>query len=72
MYAIRSYYAGRGFWILDDLGALQDLSSGKKSIEIIKPKDTYRLFGGSRDKFTPGLGQNPKQGVTFDYSYNFV
>jgi hypothetical protein len=39
----------------------------KKAVQIMKPKDTYRLFGGSRDKFTPGLGQNPKQGVTFDY-----
>ncbi len=59
--------AGRGFWILDDLGAIQNLSSSKKSVQIFKPKDTYRLFGGSIDKFTPGLGQNPKQGVTFDY-----
>lgn len=59
--------AGRGFWILDDLGALQNLTANKKAIQIMKPKDTYRLFGGSRDKFTPGLGQNPKQGVTFDY-----
>lgn len=59
--------AGRGFWILDDLGALQNLTSSKKSVQIFNPKDTYRLFGGSIDKFTPGLGQNPKQGVTFDY-----
>ena len=59
--------AGRGFWILDDLGTLQNLNTNKKAVQIIKPKDTYRLFGGSRDKFTPGLGQNPKQGVTFDY-----
>jgi hypothetical protein len=59
--------AGRGFWILDDLGALQNMTTTKKSVQIFKPKDTYRLFGGSMDKFTPGLGQNPKQGVTFDY-----
>lgn len=25
------------------------------------------LFGGSSDKPVPGLGQNPKEGVTFDY-----
>lgn len=59
--------AGRGFWIFDDLGAIQNLNTNKKSVQIFKPKDTYRLFGGSIDKFTPGLGQNPKQGVTFDY-----
>jgi len=59
--------SGRSFWILDDLGALQNMTATKKAVQIFKPKDTYRLFGGSRDKFTPGLGQNPKQGVTFDY-----
>ena len=59
--------AGRGFWILDDLGSLQNLTANKKAVQIINPKDTYRLFGGSIDKFTPGLGQNPKQGVTIDY-----
>ncbi len=59
--------AGRGFWIFDDLGALQNIGTNKKAVHIFKPKDTYRLFGGSIDKFTPGLGQNPKQGVTFDY-----
>ncbi len=59
--------SGRGFWIFDDLSALQNFTNNKKVVHIIKPKDTYRLFGGSTDKFTPGLGQNPKQGVTFDY-----
>jgi len=59
--------AGRGFWILDDLSALQNLNTNKQAVQIFKPKDTYRLFGGSTDKFTPGLGKNPKQGVTLDY-----
>ncbi|TVZ60305.1 photosystem II stability/assembly factor-like uncharacterized protein [Flavobacteriaceae bacterium MAR_2010_105] len=59
--------SGRGFWILDDLSALQNLTIEKASVSIFKPKDTYRIFGGSIDNFTPGLGQNPKQGVTFDY-----
>ncbi|MEO6348041.1 MAG: glycosyl hydrolase, partial [Aquaticitalea sp.] len=59
--------AGRGFWIFDDLGGLQNISANKKAIQIFKPKDTYRIFGGSIDTSTPGLGQNPKQGVTFDY-----
>ena len=59
--------AGRGFWILDDVSAIQNISRKKESIQIFKPKNTYRLFGGSASKFIPGLGQNPKSGVTFDY-----
>ncbi|MCB0462696.1 MAG: glycosyl hydrolase [Flavobacteriaceae bacterium] len=59
--------AGRSFWILDDLGAIQNIKSDKKTVQIFKPKDTYRLFGGSANGFIPGLGQNPKSGVTFDY-----
>ncbi|MCK0108960.1 glycosyl hydrolase [Flavobacteriaceae bacterium S0825] len=59
--------AGRSFWILDDLGALQNISIEKKHLRIYKPKDTYRIFGGSISRFVPGVGQNPKSGVTFDY-----
>ncbi len=59
--------AGRSFWILDDVAALQNLGGTKPSVAIFKPKDTYRLFGGSSDKPQPGLGDNPKSGVTFDY-----
>jgi hypothetical protein len=59
--------AGRSFWILDDLGAIQNIKTDKRSVNIFKPKDTYRIFGGSANNFIPGLGQNPKSGVTFDY-----
>ena len=59
--------AGRSFWILDDLGAIQNIKTDKSTVQIFKPKDTYRLFGGSASNFVPGLGQNPKSGVTFDY-----
>ena len=62
--------AGRSFWILDDLGAIQNTSVNNTSLSIFKPKETYLLFGGSSDKPVPGLGQNPKQGVTFDYYLN--
>jgi len=62
--------AGRSFWVLDDLGAIQNSSMNNTSLSIFKPKDTYLLFGGSSDKPVPGLGQNPKQGVTFDYYLN--
>lgn len=59
--------SGRGFWILDDLGAIQNIKSSKQAVSIFKPKDTYLIFGGSVSRFAPGLGQNPKSGVTFDY-----
>ncbi len=59
--------AGRSFWILDDVGALQNIDTPKAPVKIFKPKDTYLLFGGSSDKPQPGSGSNPKQGVTFDY-----
>jgi photosystem II stability/assembly factor-like uncharacterized protein len=59
--------AGRSFWILDDVAAIQNIDTPKQPIKLFKPKDTYRIFGGSTDKPVPGLGQNPKSGVTFDY-----
>lgn len=62
--------AGRSFWVLDDLGAIQNSSTDNTALAIFKPKDTYLLFGGSSDKPVPGLGQNPKQGVAFDYYLN--
>jgi len=57
--------SGRGFWILDDLGALQNNSSYSKAVKIVPPKDAYRIFGGNSKAV--GQGQNPRSGVTFDY-----
>ena len=59
--------AGRSFWVLDDLAAIQNIDTPKQPVKIFKPKDAYLIFGGSTDKPVPGLGQNPKSGVTFDY-----
>ena len=59
--------AGRSFWILDDVGAIQNSFDTSGKLKIIQPKPTYRIFGGSQDKPIPGLGQNPKSGVTIDY-----
>ncbi len=59
--------AGRSFWILDDVSSLQAMPAGNMPFTLIKPKDTYLLFGGSASRPIPGLGQNPKQGVTLDY-----
>ncbi|MGB3463966.1 MAG: glycosyl hydrolase, partial [Cyclobacteriaceae bacterium] len=60
--------SGRGFWILDDVGVLQNMSTEKKTIEIFQPKSSYRIFGGVSE--ATGLGRNPKSGVTFDYYLN--
>lgn len=57
--------SGRGFWILDDLGFLQQKDSNSSTIKLIKPKDTYRFIGGTSKAI--GQGQNPKSGVTMDY-----
>lgn len=60
--------AGRSFWILDDLGAIQQ-SRGKLAgqVQLFQPKDSYRVPGSGR--FRPGqlFGQNPAAGVTLDY-----
>jgi len=57
--------AGRSFWILDDLGAIQNKNTPKEDVTIIKPKDTYLFFGGRSN--SPTIGKNPTSGVTFDY-----
>lgn len=57
--------AGRSFWILDDIAAIQNFDANKKELEIFKPKDTYLFFGGSSRN--PLIGHNPQTGVTFDY-----
>uniref|UniRef100_UPI0030EBC9E0 WD40/YVTN/BNR-like repeat-containing protein n=1 Tax=uncultured Maribacter sp. TaxID=431308 RepID=UPI0030EBC9E0 len=62
--------AGRSFWILDDLAALQNVSAPKQALNIFKPKDTYLFIGGYSEKPVPSLGSNPKSGVTFDYYLN--
>ena len=38
--------SGRGFWILDDLGVLQNMKKDMQSLTIYPPKNTYRIFGG--------------------------
>ncbi|RLD22014.1 MAG: glycosyl hydrolase [Bacteroidetes bacterium] len=63
--------AGRSFWILDDLSAIQQ-SMGKfnnESVQLYKPKEHYRIFG------SPGFflitehafGENPADGVELNY-----
>ena len=63
--------AGRSFWILDDLGAVQQ-SKGKieTALKIFTPKPTYRLSSVTIPEYfgdIPGLGRNPANGVLLDY-----
>ena len=58
--------AGRSFWILDDLAPIQNVKTDKQAVNLFKPKSTYRIFNGSVTN-VPGVGTNPKPGVTFDY-----
>jgi len=57
--------SGRGFWILDDVGVLQNMTPETKSIQLFTPKPSYRIFGGVSKAV--GQGTNPRSGVTFDY-----
>ena len=59
--------AGRSFWILDDLGAIQNFTENQEALAIFQPKPAYLIFGGRAPAGTPGIGQNPVSGVTFDY-----
>ncbi|MEM7185665.1 MAG: glycosyl hydrolase [Bacteroidota bacterium] len=59
--------AGRSFWILDDLAPIQNMNTSKQEVTLFKPKDTYLIFGGNTPPNIPGVGQNPRTGVTLDY-----
>lgn len=59
--------SGRAFWLLDDLGALQQ-SKGipdSSDLKLYRPKPSYKLTGFSRT--SGSLGKNPAPGVIFDY-----
>ncbi len=59
--------SGRAFWILDDLGALQqglpNMSEGTPM--LFSPKPTVRLMAGGRGG--ENTGQNPPRGMIIDY-----
>jgi len=61
--------AGRAFWILDDLSALQQSKGNFESLKIFEPKPTYKYEGyiPSWMDLPPGIGENPKSGVILDY-----
>ncbi len=64
--------AGRAFWILDDLGAIQQSKGefGDATVKLYQPKPTYRLSSVTMPEYfgeIPGLGRNPANGITVEY-----
>jgi len=59
--------AGRAFWILDDLGAIQQYAS-TSSVKLFNPKPSYKYGGGAGlpEDVSKG-GQNAPDGVILDY-----
>lgn len=62
--------AGRGFWILDDLSAVQQ-STGRftEALKLYRPKNRQRIFGAPPFFLVTesSYGENPPEGVTLDY-----
>jgi photosystem II stability/assembly factor-like uncharacterized protein len=64
--------AGRSFWILDDLSAIQQSkgSFGNAWVNAYQPKPTVRYPSVTIPDYMgliPGLGMNPMDGVVLDY-----
>ena len=61
--------SGRGFWILDDMGALQQSDGvlADVSMKLFEPKPTIKLDAPIPPEPVPGFGQNPLNGVIIDY-----
>lgn len=61
--------AGRSFWILDDLSAVQQSMGNLQGLRLFEPKTTvkYEGFIPSWMDLPPGIGENPKTGVILDY-----
>ena len=63
--------AGRSFWVLDDLSAIQQ-SKGNfagKTMQLFEPKPHYRIFGAPPFFLITehAFGENPPEGVRLDY-----
>jgi photosystem II stability/assembly factor-like uncharacterized protein len=59
--------AGRAFWILDDLGAIQQYQP-ETGMVLYQPKPAYHFGGGGLpDKQDPFEGANAPEGVILDY-----
>ncbi|NND52775.1 MAG: glycosyl hydrolase [Flavobacteriaceae bacterium] len=59
---------GRSLWIIDDLSVIHQLYDADKSGHILfKPKDTYRMRGGSRSGSLTSGTNHPNGVITYFY-----
>lgn len=58
---------GRGFWILDDLSVLQQMSATRDSVRLYEPRDAIRMVSGGRRSTQPHAGTNPDPGAAIFY-----
>ena len=64
---------GRAFWVLDDLGLLQQLNTDslRPHLHVFAVDDAWRFGGGGRRRFrdqpVANAGQNPPPGVAIHY-----
>ncbi len=63
---------GRGFWILDDLTPLHQMSDAvtRSSVHLYAPRSAYRTEGFQYVKAGLPLGTNPPNGVLVHYQLN--
>jgi photosystem II stability/assembly factor-like uncharacterized protein len=66
---------GRGFWILENLAPLQQLTTKVEAAEVhlFPPRPAYRfttMAGNSSAPDDPSVGSNPPVGATIDYWLN--
>ncbi len=61
---------GRAFWILDNVGPLEQLtdSVARAPVTLFKPLPIYRVYGAVGGG--TGVGKNPPGGVTLDYYFS--
>jgi hypothetical protein len=61
--------AGRSFWILDDISALQQTKGKIENFAVLTPKPTYKFESNAPSwmSIPPGTGKNPAAGVLLDY-----
>ena len=59
----------RAFWILDDLGAIQQSKGdfANKTVKVYQPKPTYLMRGAGGGPPSLHVGQDPAEGVVIDY-----
>lgn len=62
---------GRSFWILDDLTPLHQLNDAvaRADLQLFKPRDSYRMRGGSFGRPGIPIGKNPPNGVVLYYYF---